>query len=72
MHVKDAAVVDDTTGLTRWEPIGSGAVDYADQIDALRRDGYAGVVSVETHWRKEGASRLESTRETLAGLRAFL
>ena len=72
VHVKDAAVVDDATGLTRWAPIGSGAVDYAGQIDALRRDGYAGVVSVETHWRKEGASRLESTRETLAGLRAFL
>ena len=72
VHVKDAAVVDDATGLTRWAPIGSGAVDYAGQIDALRGDGYAGVVSVETHWRKEGASRLESTRETLAGLRQFL
>ena len=72
VHVKDAAVVDDATGLTRWAPIGSGAVDYAGQVDALRGDGYAGVVSVETHWRKEGASRLESTRETLAGLRAFL
>ena len=72
VHVKDAAVVDDATGLTSWAPIGSGSVDYAGQVDALRRDGYSGVVSVETHWRKEGASRLESTRETLAGLRAFL
>ena len=51
--------------------IGSGAVDYAGQIDALRGDGYAGVVSVETHWRKEGASRLESTRETLAAFERF-
>ena len=25
VHVKDAAVVDDATGLTRWAPIGSGA-----------------------------------------------
>ena len=60
VHVKDAVVVDDTTGLTSWAPIGSGSVDYAGQVDALRRDGYAAVVSVETHWRKEGASRLES------------
>ena len=65
-------VVDDATGLTSRAPIGSGSVDYAGQVDALRRDGYEGVVSVETHWRTEGASRLESTRETLAGLRAFL
>ncbi len=72
VHVKDAAVVDDATGLTSWAPIGSGSVNYAGQVEALRRDGYSGVVSVETHWRKEGASRLESTRETLAGLRAFL
>ena len=72
VHVKDATVVEDATGLTSWAPIGSGSVDYAGQVDALRRDGYSGVVSVETHWRKEGASRLESTRETLAGLRRFL
>ena len=40
VHVKDAAVVDDATGLTSWAPIGSGSVDYAGQVDALRRDGY--------------------------------
>ena len=72
VHVKDAQVVDDATGLTRWAPIGSGAVDYAGQIAALRSDGYAGVVSVETHWRKLGDTGPESTRETLAGLRRFL
>ena len=72
VHVKDAEVVDDATGLTRWAPIGSGAVDYAGQIAALRSDGYAGVVSVETHWRKPGDTGPESTRQTLAGLRRFL
>jgi len=72
VHVKDAQVVDAATGLTRWAPIGSGAVDYAGQIAALRSDGYAGVVSVETHWRKPGDAGPESTRETLAGLRRFL
>ncbi len=72
VHVKDAQVVDDAAGLTSWAPIGSGSVDYAGQLAALRRDGYAGVVSVETHWRKPGDAGLESTRETLAGLRGFL
>ena len=72
VHVKDAAVVDPATGLTRWACIGSGGVDYAGQVAALRRDGYAGVISVETHWRKPGDDGLESTRDTLAGLRRFL
>jgi sugar phosphate isomerase/epimerase len=72
VHVKDAAVVDAATGLTRWACIGTGAVDYAGQIAALRRDGYRGAISVETHWRKPGDGGLESTRDTLAGLRRFL
>ena len=72
VHVKDAQVVDAATGLTRWTAIGRGAVNYAGQIAALRSDGYAGVVSVETHWRKPGDTGPESTRETLAGLRRFL
>ena len=72
VHVKDAQVVDGATGLTRWTAIGRGAVNYAGQMAALRDDGYAGVVSVETHWRKPNDAGLESTRETLAGLRRFL
>ncbi len=72
MHVKDADVVDAATGLTRWACIGTGAVDYAGQIAALRRDGYRGALSVETHWRKPGDTGPESTRATLAGLRRFL
>ena len=72
VHVKDGVVVDDATGLTRWACIGTGAVDYAGQMTALRADGYRGVISVETHWRKPEDTGLESTRETLAGLRRFL
>ena len=71
VHAKDAAVVDDATGLTRWACIGSGAVDYAGQIAALRRDGYRGVISVETHWRRPDDDGPESTRDTLAGLRSL-
>ena len=63
VHVKDAAVEDPATGLTRWACIGTGEVDYAGQIAALRRDGYRGALSVETHWRKPGDSGPESTRD---------
>ena len=72
VHVKDAAVVDAATGLTRWACIGTGEVDYAGQVAALLGDGYRGALSVETHWRKPGDTGPESTRETLAGLRRFL
>ena len=72
VHLKDAQVVNEAIGLTSWAPIGSGAVNCSDQLEALRRDGYSGVVSLETHWQKKGASRLESTRESLAGLRELL
>ena len=72
VHVKDAEVVDHATGLTRWACIGTGAVDYAGQIAGLRRDGYRGALSVETHWRKPGDTGPESTRATLAGLRRLL
>ena len=72
VHVKDAAVVDAATGLTRWACIGTGEVDYGGQLAALRRDRYRGALSVETHWRKPGDSGPESTRDTLAGLRRFL
>ena len=55
--------MDAATGLTRWACIGTGAVDYAGQIAALRRDGYRGALSGEPHWRKPGDSVPESTRE---------
>ncbi len=50
LHVKDARVVDPTTGLTAWEPVGRGEVDWVTIFAALRRDGYRGTLSLETHW----------------------
>jgi sugar phosphate isomerase/epimerase len=50
VHVKDARVVDHAAGLTAWEAVGAGEVDYVSQFAALRRDGYTGTLSLETHW----------------------
>jgi sugar phosphate isomerase/epimerase len=68
VHLKDAKVVDPGTGLTAWECVGEGEVNLPEQMAALARDGYDGVVSLETHWRGENVSAAESTRRSFAGL----
>ena len=65
-------VWDPANGLTTWERIGDGAVDYKGQFTALIADGYCGVVSVETHYEPAGKSPAEATRLTTEGLRAVL
>ena len=48
-------------GEYEWCPVGQGEFDNLGQIRALRRDGYRGTWSLETHWKspqgKEHASR---------------
>jgi sugar phosphate isomerase/epimerase len=77
VHVKDAKVVDPSTGLTSWEAVGRGEVDYVGQFRALRRDGYAGGLSLETHWHpvlRPGAEpdRIADSRISFAGVLAAL
>ncbi len=45
--------------------------DYVGQFRALRKNGYAGVLSLETHWRG-GGSPEESTRRSMAGMKTLL
>jgi sugar phosphate isomerase/epimerase len=33
-----------------WGPLGTRHVDWRGQVEALRRDGYRGVINLETHW----------------------
>jgi sugar phosphate isomerase/epimerase len=68
VHVKDAAVRDAATGLTSWEAVGAGEIDYTAQFRALLRDDFRGVVSLETHWRPAGGSGEAASRESFAGL----
>jgi L-ribulose-5-phosphate 3-epimerase len=72
VHLKDAVVVDDASGLTRWERIGEGGAGLEVQLAALRDDGYAGCVSIETHWSPPGGDRESNTRRTYEGLMALL
>ena len=67
MHVKDAKK-DPATGKLIWAPVVGGMIDYRGQFEALRHDEYNGTMSLETHYRRPDGDKLESTRESLAGL----
>jgi L-ribulose-5-phosphate 3-epimerase len=69
IHLKD--VVDKGNGKTDWAAMGKGTIDFVGQFQALRRDGYTGAMSLETHWRG-GGSPEESTRQSMAGLKSLL
>jgi L-ribulose-5-phosphate 3-epimerase len=71
VHVKDARVVEPAAGLTSWEPIGDGEVNYLGQLRALLEDGYGGVISLETHWRPPSGSAESASRHSFAGLLAL-
>ena len=45
-----------------WGPLGTRAVDWKGQIAALLQDGYAGYLSLETHWPGPGGDKLEASR----------
>jgi sugar phosphate isomerase/epimerase len=51
--------------------MGQGIIDFVGQFRALKRDGYAGPVSLETHWRGAGTAEA-STRQSMAGLKDLL
>ena len=71
MHVKDVRR-NTATGKKEWAPVGGGYIDWKGQIQALRKDGYEGTMSLETHYLRPDRDKVESTRESLAGLMSLL
>ena len=69
VHCKD--VVNKAGGGTDWAPMGAGIVDWLGQFRALRKDGYHGVLSLETHWHG-AATPEESTRQSMRGMKELL
>jgi sugar phosphate isomerase/epimerase len=63
VHLKDA----DESG--NWTKIGTGIIDYAGQFRALAEDGYAGLLSLETHYEAPDGGAEAATRESLAAIR---
>jgi sugar phosphate isomerase/epimerase len=70
VHLKDLRVSGD--GSSAWVPMGEGDIDYLGQLNALNRDGYSGVLSIETHYIPESGTPEEGTAESLHGLRSLL
>ena len=68
MHCKDVVRNGDKY---EWMKMGAGIIDYVGQYRALKKDGYRGVVSLETHWRGAGTPE-ESSRQSMAGMKELL
>jgi L-ribulose-5-phosphate 3-epimerase len=58
VHAKDCVVSDHTPA---WGLVGEMGVDWRGQIAALARDGYAGWISLETHWTGPNQDKLEAS-----------
>lgn len=70
VHVKDAAHCAD--GSKGWTVVGQGEIDYRGQIAALLEAGYAGVFSLETHYKPTSGSAEEGSRRCLEGMLRLL
>jgi sugar phosphate isomerase/epimerase len=71
MHIKDLRK-DPQTGKAIWTRVGDGIMDYRGLLKALQEDRYEGVLSLETHYRRPDGNALESSRESLEGLRRII
>jgi sugar phosphate isomerase/epimerase len=69
VHCKD--VVNKPGGGTDWAPMGGGIIDWVGQFRALKKDGYTGALSLETHWHG-AATPEESTRQSMQGMKELL
>jgi L-ribulose-5-phosphate 3-epimerase len=70
VHLKDALIKAD--GEPKCVPIGLGEVSFADQLQALQKDHYIGLYTIETHYIPEGGTAMDGTNMTLEGLRKVL
>jgi sugar phosphate isomerase/epimerase len=69
VHAKDCVIEGHTP---RWGALGEMDVDWRGQIAALKRDGYAGAISLETHWRGADGDRLKASTVCGANLRELV
>src|SRR5215203_5402111 len=58
VHAKDC-VVEDHKPI--WGAVGEMGIDWRGQIEALRRDGYGGWISLETHWAGPNGNKFEAS-----------
>lgn len=66
IHVKDACVNSD--GMPVWCTVGEGEIDYKGLFAALKADNYAGLVSLETHYKGADGNAETASRSSLANM----
>lgn len=71
IHIKDG-VVEQGGASVRWTVVGDGDIDYIGHIAALRRDGYDGYLSLETHYIPRDGTPEDGSRPCLAALRKLV
>ncbi len=59
VHIKDCQV--DANHKYVFGPVGTRSVDWKGQMAALKRDGYQGYVSLETHWPGPSDNKFEAS-----------
>lgn len=69
VHAKDAVYKDD--GKLQWVVVGEGECKWPEQFAALKRDGYQGLVSLETH-SFDPAQMEAVSRRCLENMRRFM
>jgi L-ribulose-5-phosphate 3-epimerase len=69
VHLKDAIVAPKGPCCV---PIGSGRVPFAEQLQALERDGYRGLYTIETHYIPDGGTAIDGTLLSLRGLQRLI
>ena len=70
VHLKDCVM--DAEGKPVCVPIGKGKTPLKGQIQALERDGYQGLYTLETRYTPAGGTAMQGTEETLEGLKKLL
>ena len=71
VHLRD--YVHNSAGKVVWAEVGKGEFDNVGQIRALRKDGFTGTFTLETHWRDpkyagDPRQPMRSTEQSLAGM----
>ena len=60
VHAKDG-VLPARSDRMEWGDVGAGEVDWTGQLSAMVRDGYSGMVSLETHWGGPGGDKFKGS-----------
>jgi sugar phosphate isomerase/epimerase len=72
LHCKDIVIEDGLRRAFEYRPLGAGVVDYPTVLQQLRDHRCEAVLSVSTHFRPAGGSRVDAMRINVANLRRLI